>query len=75
MANSTGTGWKVTGQQQTTGLDESGRATQGVTVSYLTASGVSGSVFVPLTRYTPENVKAEIMDRVARHNAVDALQG
>lgn len=72
---STASGWTVTGQVDTTDFDMTGRAVRGWRVSFVTNAGVSGSVFVPKSIYTVENVRAAIAADVQTLNAVQGLSG
>lgn len=63
------------GQQERTELDASGTAVRGYRVSFTTESGVSGSVFVPASRYTVANVKAEVMAAAHQLEQVAKLAG
>lgn len=73
--NTTGTGWTVTGQQESTELYQ-GSATRGMRVSFQTGRGLAGSVFVPLAMYSnPENVRAAIAQYVAQMHQVQDLTG
>lgn len=65
--------WRVTGQFPTTRPTAGGRLVAGVTVQFVTGSGVSGSVFVPEAMYTPERVKQLIAAKVAPIEAVSSL--
>lgn len=64
-------GWTVTGQVETTTIGTDNRLVNGITVSFLTGDGVSGSVFVPNDQYTPDRVRAAI---AARAGLLDAVQ-
>lgn len=61
----------VTGQMVTTQL-VAGRFQKGVEVSFVTAKGNNGSVFLTDDVYTPAAVQAAIADRAA---AMDAVSG
>lgn len=67
--------WQVTAQSETTGLTPSGTPAKGVNVTFKTADGTSGSVFIPDANYTADNVKAAIAERVAAFDAVKGLTG
>lgn len=69
------TGWRVTDQVPTTEQTPSGRAERGMRVSFMTGKGVSGSVFIPESQYTPDNVRAAIAAQAALIDQVHALQG
>jgi len=73
--NSTARGWSVIGQEEQVGLDASNRPIKGMLVRFQTASGVSGSVFVPASEYRADNVKAAIAQAVSEIDAVHQLKG
>jgi len=58
--NAPATGAKVTSQTPQLGTDPSGRAVHGVTIAFQLPSGTPGSVFVPDSDYTVENVTAAV---------------
>lgn len=60
-------------QLETYKRDSSGRPVQGFDIEFTTPSGTRASVFVPSTRYNPENVKAEIMAKAAQVEAVHQI--
>jgi hypothetical protein len=74
-ANSAYGGWSVSSQQETFGVDEQGRAVEGVKIYFTTKGGHAGSVFVPKTRYNVDNAKAAIMDAAAILDSVGQLKG
>lgn len=65
--------WTVISQTETMGIGPTGSAGSGVKVTFRTADGTVGSVFVPDAQYTAENVKAAIAARVAAFDAVKGL--
>jgi hypothetical protein len=68
--------WTVTSQTETMDLDQTGNAVPGWKISFMTASGQSGSVFVPNTVYSNVDVvKKMISDRVATITAIAGLTG
>lgn len=73
--NSTGTGWTVTGQQETTEIWTDQKPHRGVRVQFTATAGGSGSVFLPDELYQPANVRAAIAQRVAAMNEVGGLSG
>jgi len=75
VADSQGTGWTVTSQQETFGEGPTGTAVPGVRVFFLTNRGIAGSVFVPRNLYNSDNVKSAINEYVQRLHAVDSLTG
>lgn len=68
--------WQVTGQQPMSGMNAAGHYVPGWTVHYrVNATGTAGQVFVPLTEYNADNVRARITEQVAHIVAVHNLQG
>lgn len=65
--------WSVTGQMETTQLDSTGQATAGVRVFFRTGLGNTGSVFVPRSSYSPDNVRGMIADAAAAADAIGQL--
>lgn len=63
--------WKITAQRQTSVL-ASGTFQDGMAVDFETTDGTTGTVKLPLTQYTAENVQQAIDDRVA---AIEAVKG
>jgi hypothetical protein len=72
---STASGWSVIGQEEQVGLDAYNRPVKGMLVRFQTAKGVAGSVFVPMTEYRKENVRAAIAQAVSEIDAVHQLRG
>lgn len=65
--------YQVVAQRQTVDLGADGRFTDVIEVTYQTASGVTGSVRVPVATFTPDRV-AELIDaRAVQHDAVANL--
>jgi hypothetical protein len=73
--NSALSGWSVLSQQETFGTDAQGRAVEGVKVYFQTKGGHTGSIFIPKDEYTVDNVKAQLMEQVAKMDAVGQLKG
>lgn len=67
--------WSVTAQQQQTAQDSTGNYVAGVKVTFVTGSGLSGSVFVPESQYNAETVRAMVAARVEAMAAIAALNG
>lgn len=65
--------WKVTGQNQVTEIQPGGTPTQGVRVYYMTGTGQSGNVFVPMAQYTPDGVTAAVSAAAATMDAIGTL--
>lgn len=66
--------WQVTGQRQTSIL-ENGQFEQAWVVSYKTSDGVKGSVTVPVSQYSADNVSALISEQVGLVADVHRLSG
>jgi hypothetical protein len=66
--------WRVNAQQQTT-AQWGGRFVRGVEISFVTAAGNSGSVFVPEDQYTPAAVTAAVGAKAALMDSVGGLTG
>lgn len=73
--NQNGPAWRVIGQSETNRSDATGHFASGVLVTYVTREGVTGSVFVPDAKYTPDTVTSMINARVAQHSVIGQLQG
>ena len=67
--------WTVTGQQETTDQDVSGRYVRGIRVSFRTAAGIDGSVFLPDARFSAAAARAAIAEKVSRMTSVADLVG
>lgn len=67
------TSWKVTGQLETTRVQQTGPPVQGMQVFYQTGKGHSGSVFVPQSQYNAHNVRALVAAAAANMDAVGML--
>jgi hypothetical protein len=66
--------WRVGPQMQTTQL-HGGRFVRGVEVSFVSAKGHSGTVFIPEDQYSPETVAKAVGDKAALMDAVGDLTG
>lgn len=66
-------GWQVTGQQQRTDVSGTGQFQQVVEVHFRTAHGNTGSVRVPLSAFTPDEVHKRISEYAATLDAVHNL--
>lgn len=75
MAEATPPAWTVTAQVEEFQPNDRGQYVPGVTVSFRTAAGHNGSVFVPRTEYNPERARALIAERAATMDAIGALRG
>lgn len=74
MANETGP-WQVVSQRETSDIGPDGNYTHGFRVSFTTAGGHQGSVFIPDNLYFPDNVRAAVAARAAVMDAVGDLAG
>lgn len=67
--------WEIIAQREDYRPGPSGAFVSGVVVTFRTASGATGSVFVPDTQYTTEAVRQAVAARAAAMEAVAALKG
>lgn len=68
--------WTVTAQREDWQVvGNTGQAVQGMLITFQTASGAVGSVFVPNDRYTVETVRTMVNDRARIVESVQSLQG
>lgn len=72
-ASPTNSGWIITGQTEQTQMGRAGNFVPGFVVYFTTANGHSGSIFVENSRYTPENVKADVNLRADMMDSVGSL--
>lgn len=72
VPNMAAPGTQITGQIETVEIGADGQASKGYKVMFVTAKGVSGSVFVPRAQYTPDNVRAAV---IAHATQLDTVQG
>jgi hypothetical protein len=71
-----GPAWRVIGITEATGPDPSGRFTQGRNVTYQLASGLTGTVFIPLAGFTEDTVAAAVnLDAQTLHNVSQLSSG
>jgi len=68
-------GWTVIAQVPRSQVNSTGQLVKGMEVSFTSGGGVSGSVWVPLTDYNVETVRALIAHQVATFDAVGHLTG
>lgn len=73
MAEAKGPAWAVTAQREAMEPDATGAYVAGYVVSFTTAAGHPGSVFVPMRDYTVEKVRALIAARAVTIDAVGEL--
>lgn len=69
--------YRVTGQRQTTIVDDSGTLTQVMEVSFRTGKGVRGQIDVPLDQYNAATVDALISaqaDEIDKVHSLDTTQ-
>lgn len=71
--DTTGSGWSVESQIETTQIVGQGQVVQGMNVSFITGKGVRGTVFVPDTMYSPDTVRTMIAAKAAQLDAVADL--
>lgn len=64
--------WAVQSQQQRTQVNTAGQVQDGYQVTFLTGGGHTGSVFVPMAKYTVDNVRQAVQ---AQANLLDAVGG
>lgn len=64
--------WAVQSQQQRTRVNTAGQVEDGYQVTFLTGDGHTGSVFVPMAKYTVDNVRAAVQ---AGANLLDSVGG
>lgn len=57
--------YSIIGQRQTTQLDPTGRPIDVMEITWQTIDGDVGSLRLPLDRYAPEVVRAEVEARIA----------
>lgn len=69
------TGWKVESQQETTELDPRGQPIRGYRVYFTTGKGQHGSVFVALSMYNPQNVRAAVASHAGQLDETASLSG
>ena len=65
--------WQVTAQQEVTEPGPTGSFEPGVRVSFRTGGGHTGSVFVPASRYSIDQVRAAVAGQAALLDAVGQL--
>lgn len=71
-----GARWEVTAQREDWQVDPTtGQAAQGMAVTFRTATGQVGSVFVAAADYTPDKVRRMIAARAEALDAVAGLKG
>lgn len=66
-------GWRIVAQRQTTDLTPDGRFQEVMEITFTTDQDVSGTVRIPVTQYTAENVREVISARAAQISAVHNL--
>ncbi len=67
--------WEITGQAEQIKPTPDGRVTSGVTVTFRTAAGNTGTVFIPDAQYSPAAVAQAVGQRAAAMDAVSGLKG
>ena len=69
------TGWQVVSQQETFERDATGQVVPGVRVTFQVGPELTGSVFVPRSRYNVVNVRAAVAAAAGEMAAVHKLSG
>jgi hypothetical protein len=72
-ANAGGAGFNIDAQTPGVGLGADGKAAQGYTVQFTTASGVKGELFIPRKDYQVANVQRIVAEHAATLEAVAKL--
>lgn len=67
------TTWQVTGTQERKQIGPDGTPADGLTVSFVTGTGQSASVWVPRAGLTPDAVRAAIAQVAVQRDAIAAL--
>lgn len=67
--------WSITSQREDYQLAPGGQLAAGVVVTFTTASGITGSVFVPNAEYNTAKVRALVSARAEAMEAVHRLEG
>lgn len=67
--------WTIGVPTETTGLNEAGMPTKGLTVPFKLDNGIAGSVFVPDGQATPANITALVQARAAALVGIKGLTG
>jgi ubiquinone biosynthesis protein Coq4 len=67
-------GWRVIAQMETIAPDQTGKFVPGVQITFETASGLVGSIFVPASLYNPETVRRLIVEKVNLMASVHELK-
>lgn len=75
MADTKAPTWQVVGQAEDFGANSSGQYVPGVRVSFRTASGATGSVFIPAAEYSLDRAREVISQQATAMEAVSQLQG
>jgi len=68
-------GFRIDSQQETTEVDQRGRAMDGIRVFFTTARGNQGSVFLARSLYTVTNARAAVAAQAAVMDQVHQLTG
>lgn len=75
MNQQQGYSFTVTSQQETARPVAGGQVARGMLISFRTATGQAGSVFVEDANYNPDYVRAAILNRAQMIDAVQQLNG
>lgn len=65
--------WTVTNQAEKTIINSAGNAVDVMAITFQLADGTTATVNVPLSAYTPDNVRAAIAAKAATLDAVNNL--
>ena len=75
MATAPGPSWWVVSNRQTQGQSRTGQFVNGVEVTFSTAAGNTGTVFLADTDYSADNVAAAVAAKAALMDGVLQLKG
>lgn len=67
--------WTIDSQTPRTMADAAGNVTDGYTVLFTTGDGHHGQVYVPMSQYTPDKVRARIQEQADNIDTVGRLRG
>jgi hypothetical protein len=75
MATDQAPSWEVTGQTEAYGLNSTGHYVHGVNVTFRTAQGITGTVFLSDAEYSSATAKERVSAQAAEVIAVSQLTG
>lgn len=70
-----GAGWTITGQIYKVAPGPSGALTSGMEVSFLTGTGIMGTVFLPMTQYSVAAARGAVAAQALIMDQVQNLKG